>query len=86
MLRQIVNKMHSDNFAWKMFYKNVETSLNFKIDSLDMICTEYESWLKSSLTDQDTLKEYKQMRFIFQYSPLCSSYSSCTGIAVIGSH
>ena len=32
----------------------------------------YEGWLKSLSADQDNLKEYDQMRFIFQHSlPYC---------------
>ena len=39
--------------------------------------------LKSSYTDQDTLMEFDQMRFIFQQSHLCSTHDSSIGVAVL---
>ena len=47
----------------------------------------YKSRLKSSLADQDTLKEYDhQMKFTFQRNPSGDSHTSSIGAAALESH
>ena len=46
----------------------------------------YESRLKSSQADQDTILECEKIRFIFQHRSSCEPHNSSIDIVVLRSH